>query len=89
MILRKHSHKVSTTSFEDGRKTVKITHPFIPQYRDEYEFVERKQAWGQDRVVYIDRNGQLAAYYCEIGTYLEKLLLYTFLIQLYRNFLFS
>ncbi|MBC8421315.1 MAG: hypothetical protein H8E04_00430 [Actinobacteria bacterium] len=51
---------MSTTSRTEGRKTFKITHPFIPQYKDEYEFVERRQTWGQDRVVYFKKNGDLA-----------------------------
>jgi len=54
------SHRTSTTFRAEGRKTFKITHPFIPQYKNEYEFVERRLAWGQDRVVYFKKNGDLA-----------------------------
>ena len=51
---------MTTTSCVDSRKTFKITHPFIPQYNNEYEFVERRLAWDQDRVVYFKKNGDLA-----------------------------
>ena len=54
------SQRSSTTFSAEGRKTFKIPHPFIPQYKNEYEFVERKLAWGQDRVVYFKKNGDLA-----------------------------
>ena len=54
------SHRLSTTSGVNGRKTFKIIHPFIPQYNNEYEFVDRRQTWGQDRVVYFDKNGDAA-----------------------------
>ena len=54
------SHRVSTTSCTNSRKTFKVTHPFIPQYNNEYEFVDRRQTWGQDRVVYFDKNGDAA-----------------------------
>ena len=54
------SRRLSTTSCVDGRKTFKIIHPFIPQHNNEYEFVDRRQTWGQDRVVYFDENGNAA-----------------------------
>ncbi len=57
MIQYSHSHRQSTTSYAKGRKTFKITHPFIPQYGIEYEYVDRRLNWGQDRVVYFDKNG--------------------------------
>ena len=55
-----YSHRLSTTSCANSRKTFKIIHPFIPQYNNEYEFVDRRQSWGQDRVVYFDKNGDAA-----------------------------
>jgi len=54
------SHRLSTTSCVNSRKTFKIIHPFIPQYNNEYEFVDRRQSWDQDRVVYFDKNGDAA-----------------------------
>ena len=60
MIQQKHSHKQSTTPHAKGRKKFKVTHPFIPQYGTEYEYVDRRLNWGQDRVVYLDKNGDSA-----------------------------
>ncbi|MCX6382896.1 MAG: DUF5372 family protein, partial [Actinobacteria bacterium] len=54
------SHRLSIAPCANSRKTFKITHPFIPQYKDEYEFIDRRQSWGQDRVVYLDKNGDFA-----------------------------
>ncbi len=54
------SHRASTTPCGNSRKTFKVTHPFIPQYKDEYEFIDRRHSWGQDRVVYLDKNGNFA-----------------------------
>jgi len=53
------SHRLSTTPHTKGRKTFKITHPFIPQYQNEYVFVDRRLNWGEDRVVYFDKNGDV------------------------------
>jgi len=39
---------------------LKKTHPFIPQYKNKYVFVEQKHSWGLDRVVYFKKNGDLA-----------------------------
>jgi hypothetical protein len=55
-----YSHKLSTTSCGKGRKTFKIIHPFIPNYENEYEFIERRLTWGEDRVAFFDKNGDAA-----------------------------
>jgi len=54
------SHRLSTTSCANSRKTFKVTHQFIPRYNNEYEFIDRRLNWGQDRVVYFEKNGDLA-----------------------------
>ncbi|MHB8280652.1 MAG: DUF5372 family protein, partial [Candidatus Humimicrobiaceae bacterium] len=54
------SRRVSTTSCVNGIKTFKVTHPFIPQYQNEYELIDRRQSWGEDRVLYLDENGNTA-----------------------------
>ena len=54
------SHRLSTTPCANSRKKFKVTHPFIPQYKNEYEFIDRRLSWGQDRVVYLDKNGDFA-----------------------------
>ena len=51
---------MSTTYGVNGQKTFKITHPFIPQYKMEYVFIDRRLNWGEDRVVYFDENGDAA-----------------------------
>jgi hypothetical protein len=51
---------VSTTPCGGSRKTFKVTHPFIPQYNDEYEFIDRRFTWGQDRVVFLNKKGDFA-----------------------------
>lgn len=51
---------MSTTSCVNGIKTFKITHPFIPQYKNEYEFIDRRLSRGEDRVVYLDENSNPA-----------------------------
>lgn len=51
---------MSTTPCADSRKTFKIIHPFIPQYKNEYEFIDRRLSWGEDRVVYFDENSHAA-----------------------------
>jgi hypothetical protein len=60
MIPSWHSQGQSTTPHAKGRKTFKVTHTFIPQYGTEYEYVDRRLNWGQDRVVYLDKNGNSA-----------------------------
>jgi len=60
MILSWHSQGQSTTPNAKGIKTFKVTHTFIPQYGTEYEYVARRLNWGQDRVVYLDKNSNSA-----------------------------
>ena len=51
---------MSTTYGDNGQKTFKITHPFIPQYGNEYEFIGRRLNWGEDRVAYFGEKGDAA-----------------------------
>jgi uncharacterized protein DUF5372 len=36
-----------------------VTHPFHPLYGRDFEFIEHRQNWGEDRVCLRDVNGQL------------------------------
>jgi len=36
----------------------KVVHPFNPMNQNEYALIERKLAWGEDRVFFIDEHGQ-------------------------------
>jgi hypothetical protein len=38
---------------------VRVTHPFHPLSGREYEFVEHRQNWGEDRVYLRDADGEL------------------------------
>jgi len=38
---------------------VRVTHPFHPLSGREYEFVEHRQNWGEDRVCLRDEDGEL------------------------------
>jgi Family of unknown function (DUF5372) len=38
---------------------VQVTHPFHPLYGREFEFVEHRQNWGEDRVYLRDEDGEL------------------------------
>jgi hypothetical protein len=41
--------------------TVRITHPFHPQYGQEIELVVRRVQWGEDRVFYRSAEGPLSS----------------------------
>lgn len=36
-----------------------MTHPFHPLYGQEFDLVDRRRTWGEDRVYYHDRAGEL------------------------------
>ena len=36
-----------------------MTHPFHPLRGHEFELIEYRQAWGEDRVYFLDASGQL------------------------------
>jgi hypothetical protein len=36
-----------------------VTHPFHPLHGLRFELIEYRQAWGEDRVYYLDSSGQL------------------------------
>ena len=40
---------------------MRITHPFHPRLGEALDFVERRHNWGEDRVFYRDRQGDLAS----------------------------
>jgi len=40
---------------------IRIVHPFHPLSGHEFELVCRRRHWGEDRVVYLGRDGQLHA----------------------------
>jgi Family of unknown function (DUF5372) len=40
---------------------VVVTHPFHPEFGQELDFVDRQRRWGDDRVFYRSRDGQLAS----------------------------
>ena len=36
-----------------------MTHPFHPLFSHEFELIEYRKAWGEDRVYFLDSSGQL------------------------------
>lgn len=48
-------NKSSTVCNKDvSQKTFQITHPFHPLFGKEYQLVDLRQAWGDNRVYYFD-----------------------------------
>jgi Family of unknown function (DUF5372) len=41
------------------RRKILITHPFHPLAGRKIDFVCRRQYWGEDRIVYLDRHGRI------------------------------
>jgi hypothetical protein len=53
-------HCLSTTQSKEREKQFfRVTHPFHPLYDCEFELIEYHQAWGEDRVYFLDSSGQL------------------------------
>jgi hypothetical protein len=42
----------------DRYRRVRVTHPFHPLYGRDFEFVARRQNWGEDRVHLHDEKGR-------------------------------
>jgi hypothetical protein len=42
-------------------KTIKITHPYHPLKGQEFEFITRKQTWGQDRIFYRNSKDEIVS----------------------------
>ncbi len=40
---------------------MKITHPFHPLKNQEFEFINIKQTWGQDRIFFRDSEGKIVS----------------------------
>lgn len=36
-----------------------VTHPFHPLYGQEYDFITQKKCWGEDRVLFYNKEGEL------------------------------
>src|SRR4029077_467825 len=43
----------------DRYRRVRVTHPFHPLAGRDFEFIEHRQNWGEDRVCLRDENGEL------------------------------
>jgi hypothetical protein len=43
----------------DQTEFFRVTHPFHPLYGHEFRLVERRTAWGEDRVYFLDETGKL------------------------------
>ena len=39
-----------------------VTHPFHPLFRCEFELLEYRQCWGEDRVFYLDEGSKLCSF---------------------------
>src|SRR5512140_171657 len=44
---------------EDPSVSFRVTHPFHPLHGREFQLVDRRQTWGEDRVYYLDEQGEL------------------------------
>jgi hypothetical protein len=49
----------SNTPYQDGEKTFLVTHPFHPLSGNRFVLMNCAQAWGEDRVYYINDEGQI------------------------------
>jgi hypothetical protein len=51
---------VSSTALDPvtGQRTVRVTHPFHPWFGREFVFLAVRQTWSEDRVFFLDENGQ-------------------------------
>lgn len=45
----------------DRPGVVRVTHPFHPWHGREFTFVDRRLAWDEDRVSFLDENGEVAS----------------------------
>ncbi len=54
------SNKQPTTDDQlDPHKVFQVTHPFHPLYGQEFALIERRSAWGEERVYFHDDSGRL------------------------------
>lgn len=54
---------MSNTPDADGRtRRFQVTHPFHPLFEHEFELLEYRQCWGEDRVFYLNEGGDLRSF---------------------------
>ena len=51
----------TTPHGESAERYFRITHPFHPLFGQEFELLEYRNNWGEDRVYYFDAKGQMQA----------------------------
>jgi hypothetical protein len=52
----------STAPVQHGLSgVIRVTHPFHPWCGREFAFVDRRLAWDEDRVSFLDENGEVAS----------------------------
>ncbi len=54
-----HPYAIDTTAHLKNSEGIffKIIHPFNPMYQKVYKLIERKMAWNEDRVFFVDEKG--------------------------------
>ncbi len=54
--------RLSTTHHRDySKRRFRVTHPYHPLFQREFEWVDYRQNWGEDRVYFYDEGGQLTS----------------------------
>ena len=56
----------------NDKQTIKITHPFTPMKGEEYIVIERITAWGEDRIICCDNDGNSRAFLTSWTDYLPE-----------------
>ena len=57
---RKHWIASSTTPHDNSaKKHFRVTHPFHPLFGQEFELVEYRNNWGEDRVYFFNTKGEV------------------------------
>ena len=55
-----HWHEPSNAPHSDAeRRRVRVTHPYHRLFEQQFELVAHRQSWGEERVWFQDRNGQV------------------------------
>jgi len=56
----------------NDKRTISITHPFSPMKGQEYIVIERINAWGEDRIICCDNDGNSRVFLTSWTDYLPE-----------------
>ena len=66
------SRPSTTANSNNPTQAFRVTHPFHPLFRQEFDLIDRRRNWGEDRVYFHDAQGSLKSMHARYTSVREE-----------------